>query len=67
MESKNIIGVLRIMDDLKIKPNYSELSRVYDTIRAEVFQNEKKLFEYPNGINIYITKKLREMREITNS
>ena len=26
-KQKNIIGVLRTMDDLKLKPNYSELGR----------------------------------------
>ena len=36
MENKNIIGVLRIMDDLKIKPNYSELSRAYGVDRHTV-------------------------------
>lgn len=35
-KNKNIIGVLRIMDELKIKPNYSELSRAYGVDRHTV-------------------------------
>ena len=33
---KNIIGVLRTMDDLKIKPNYSELGRALHVDRHTI-------------------------------
>ena len=33
---KNIVGVLRIMADLKIKPNYSELARMLDVDRHTI-------------------------------
>ena len=33
---KNIIGVLRTMDDLKLKPNYSELGRALHVDRHTI-------------------------------
>lgn len=41
IKDKNIIGVLRIMKDLGIKPNYSELERAYGIDRHTI----KKYFE----------------------
>ena len=46
----NIIGVLRTMDDLKLKPNYSELSRalhvdrhtIKNTMNMDVYLNVRK-------------------------
>lgn len=34
--NKNIVGVLRIMEDLKIKPNYSELGRMFNVDRHTI-------------------------------